>query len=81
MQATLSVVSESAEATIGLLVCLPSWSAFTAVVGSVQEPAWLADALLASRMQFLFNVLTPCVAAAPQVSCQLQVLQLIGLDN
>ena len=49
---------------------MPAWSALSAVVGLTQKPAWLADALLTSRTQFLFNVLTPCVAAAPKVYSQ-----------
>ena len=72
----LSSASESAGATRALLARVPAWSALSAVVGLPQEPAWLADALLASRTQFLFNVLTPCVAAAPKVPSQRPVVRL-----
>ena len=46
---------------------LPRMTALTARVPPSDQPAWLADAVLASRMQFLMYVLTACVAAAPEV--------------
>lgn len=76
MQATLSVASESAVASSRLLECLPPWSTLTASVGPSQKPAWLADTLLVSRVQFLLNVLTPCAASAPQVLCSSPTLSL-----
>ena len=32
-----------------------------------QQPVWLSDAILASRVQFLMGMLAPCLAALPQV--------------
>ena len=73
-QAALGAVSQSAAATRQLLQCLPPLATLTARHPASDQAAWLADAVMASRMQFLMGLLTACAAAAPQVS-RAEVLQ------
>ena len=67
LQAVLGAASHSAAATRHLLERLPPLTALTARRPPSDQPAWLKDAVMASRMGFLMTVLTACAAAAPQV--------------
>jgi hypothetical protein len=67
LQAALGAASHDAAATRQLLDRLPPLGALTGRHPPSDQPAWLKDAVMASRMQFLMNVLTACAAAAPQV--------------
>lgn len=42
-----------------------------------QQPVWLSDAILASRMQFLMGMLAPCLVALQKVSLGLQTVMLL----
>ena len=67
VQSALAAASHSAAATRQLLDCLPPMDALLVRGTSMDQAAWLTDTVLASRVQFLMNVLTACVAATPEV--------------
>lgn len=54
------------QASLGLLTCVPRYEGLTEA-GPSQAPLWLADAVLATRMQFLMAMLAPCLSQLPQV--------------
>ena len=41
----------------------------TPSAGGTRRPQWLADAVLASRMQFMLSILVPCTPHFGQVCC------------
>lgn len=54
------------QASLGLLTCVPCYEGLTEA-GPGHAPLWLADAVLATRMQFLMAMLAPCLSQLPQV--------------
>jgi hypothetical protein len=54
------------QASTGLLDCLPSYEALQERRPN-GEAAWLANSVLASRMQFLMGILAPCIPQLPEV--------------
>ena len=54
------------QASAALLDCLPSYEALQERRPD-GEAAWLANSVLASRMQFLMGILAPCIPQLPEV--------------
>ena len=54
------------QASLDLLTCVPCYEGLTEA-GPSHAPLWLADAVLATRMQFLMAMLAPCLSQLPQV--------------
>lgn len=68
LQALLSHAAGSPAVTSQLLQCLPCYAEVASSRGTAARPAWLADAVLASRVHFLMSMLTPCAALLGQVT-------------
>ena len=54
------------QASAGVLDCLPSYEALQERRPN-GKAAWLANSVLASRMQFLMGILAPCIPQLPEV--------------
>ena len=65
------------QASAGLLECLPSYEALQERRPN-GEAAWLANSVLASRMQFLMGILAPCIPQLPEV-CLLRFASTVHL--
>eukprot|EP00884_Botryococcus_braunii_P014432 jgi/Botrbrau1/22990/Bobra.0030s0054.1 len=65
LHSVLETAASAPEACVDLLLSMPSYAALIAPVQD-GRPAWLADTVLMTRMQFMMSVMAPCVGNLPK---------------